>query len=395
MSVNNLTIEQAYTMINALQAEVVGNDAEVQAVDYATFTSVANTTLAAGYDAVLGAIMQMVRKTIIAVRPYSAKLRGIEMTADKWAAITRKINFVDSDAEEDPTFARTGDVEGYNEDTDMYNAEEAKVLETHFYGDNIYMKGYKVYEEQLVQAFTGPEAFASFMAGLTQHYSNLFEQWFEDVKRAALNNFILGKVDAGNVVYLLDEYNAATRSTLTPTTYKQAANLGPFMKWAYARIAQIRRVFENRSLLYQSQIDGKPITRHTPRADQRLFMDAAFLGSMDAEVLADTYHDDFLNYETTETVDFWQNINDPDKISGQFATIDNNGAIVTKTGEVENVIGVLFDRDAVGVNIGQNELRSTPINAKTQFSVIWHHVRTRMENDQTEKGVVFALTAGE
>lgn len=396
MAVNNLTIEQAYTLINALQAEVTGANPSTVAIDNATFNTVAQTTLKCGYDAVLNGIMQMVRKTIVSVRPYSAKFSGIEMTADRWGAIVRKINFIDQEALEDPTFNRTGDVTGYNADTDQYNAPEAAVVETHYYGANVYMQGYKIYKEQLVQAFTGPEAFAEFMSGLLTHYSNQFEQWFEDVKRSTLNNFILAKAEAGKVVYLLDEYKDATGLTnLTPTSVLQPANYGPFMKWSYARINQIAELFTERTELFQSQITGKKIKRHTPKADQRLFMSAKYLGSLNAEVLADTYNDSFLKYATTEAVNFWQNPNKPEEINGTFTTIDATGAAVAKTAaNLTGVIGALFDRDAVGVNIEQNELEATQYNAKTQFSVVWHHARVRLESDQTEKGVVFMLTAG-
>ena len=104
MSVNNMSIEQAYTLINAIHAQATG-DSSLTATDTASFTSVAQATLAAGYEPVLNAITQVLNRTLIAVRPYSRKFAGLEVSGERWGAITRKINFADRAAEADATFA--------------------------------------------------------------------------------------------------------------------------------------------------------------------------------------------------------------------------------------------------------------------------------------------------
>ena len=81
-----------------------------------------------------------------------------------------------------------------------------------------------------------------------------------------------GKINNGNVVYLLDEYNAATGLSLTPTSVRDPANYSGFMKWAYARVAEISRLMTERSVLFQTELTDLPIVRHTPVEDQNTIM---------------------------------------------------------------------------------------------------------------------------
>lgn len=390
MAVNTMTTEQAYTLINAIHEQVTGQT-DIQATDLTSFVSVAQATLRCGYDEVMGAISQVLSRTIIAVRPYSRKFRGLEYTAERWGAIVRKINFIEGDAEEDNSYNLTD-----GNSIDQYVIDKPKVLETHYYGQNVFKDKYTVFTRQLDVAFSNPAEFAAFMSGVATHMSNMWEQWLENLSRSTLLNFMAGKVNNGDVIYLLDEYNTLTGLSLTDETVRLPANYPAFMKWAYARVAEVSRLMEERSGIYQTAITDKPIMRHTPKEDQVLYMSAKFLESMKAEVQSGAYNDSFLNYSDNESVSYWQAIESGSAMNvtpvqltaaGEFET----GAAVN----LDNVIGVIFDRDAVGYNIGQNEVIASPFNAAGQYYNLFHHARVQLQNDFTEKGVVFALTAGE
>lgn len=391
MSVNNMSIEQAYTLINAIHAQATGNTT-LTATDSASFTSVAQATLAAGYEPVLGAITQVLNKTLIAVRPYSRKFAGLEVSSDRWGAITRKINFADRGAEADATFAL---VDGAS--IDQYEVKKADILETRYLGSDVYQGHYTIYTRQLDVAFSSAEEFGRFMSGLMTHFSNEREQWLENLSRTLVANFIGAEVQINNtesVVHLLTEYNTATGASpaFTAQTIRQPANWKPFCQWVYARVAGISRLMTERSSLFQQKITGKAIIRHTPLADQKVYFLADFMESMDAEVLADAYHDNFLRYSDVEKVSFWQAIDSPDEISlDPCVYIDATATVATATVAEDNIIGVIFDRDACGYNIYQNDLQTSPYNAAGQYYNIFSHVRVQTQNDLTEKGCVLLL----
>lgn len=391
MAVNNMTKEQAYQLINAIHTQATGQVA-IQPTDLSSFISVAQSTLAAGYEQTLNAITQVLSRTIVSVRPYDEKFKGLEMTADQWGGIIRKLNFADTPAEADPTHATVN-----GQSVDPYVVKKPVVLETRYVGSDVWMDSVTVFKEQLRTAFQNESAFGSFMTGLMTHLLNKRTQWLENQKRSLLANMIAAKSDigGGSVIHLLTEYNAAIglETPLTATTVMQPANYGPFMKWVYARVSEVSRLMTERSQLFQQTITGYPIMRHTPMADQRVYFAANFLEAMDARVLADTYHDNFLRYADVEGVSFWQDINDPMKVSVTPVYVDNTGAVKAAAANVavNNVVGIIFDRDALGYNIYRDELETSAYNPKGSYYNIFYHLDIQLQSDVTEKAAIFLL----
>ena len=388
MAVNNMTIEQASTLLAAIHDQVTG-ETTLAPTNVSDFVSVAQATLLAGYDTVLGAITQVISKTLITVRPYDRKFKGLEVSNERWGGIVRKINFADRDPEQDDTYAL---VDG--QAIDQFVVRTPDVLETRYVGSNVYQGHYTIFTKQLDVAFSGPEAFAAFMSGLMTHFSNEREQWLEDGSRMLLMNLITAKADAAqDMVHLLTEYNTATGLSLTSTTVMQPSNYPAFVKWMYGRIANISGLMTERSKLFQLAITGKDIYRHTPLADQKVFINSQFLNEMTARVLADTYHDNFLRYSDVEAVNFWQAIDSPLDVSAKPVYIDANGDVKVASANVavSDVIGVMFDRDCTGYNIYDNSLETSPYNAAGQYFNLFSHTRVQFQNDLTEKAVVLCL----
>lgn len=388
MAVNTMGIEQAYSLITSLHEMATGQKT-VTPTDESSFISVAQATLVNGYDPVLNAISQVIGKTLIAVRPYRRKFGGLEMSAERWGAIIRKINFIDTDPIANPTFAL---VDG--SPVDQYVVKKPQVLETRYVGSDIWQGQYTIFTRQLDVAFQSAAEFASFMSGLMMHFSNEREQWLENMSRAAVANFIAGKniIGGDGVVHLLTEYNTANGLSLTDKTVRQPANFPAFVRWLYARVEELSKKMAERSVLFQQQITGKPIIRHTPVEDQKVYILADFMAHMQAEVLSDTYHDNYLRLADTEAVGYWQAIDNPDALTVTPVYVDKTGAVATGTSQVmTNVVGVMFDRDAIGYNIYQDTLDSSPYNAKGQFYNLFNNVRVQYQNDFTEKGIVLVL----
>ena len=72
--------------------------------------------------------------------------------------------------------------------------------------------------------------------------------------------------------------------------------------------------------------------------------------------------------------------------------MDANGSIVEgDETTVDKLIGVIFDRDAVGYTTIHNWSATTPFNAKGGYWNAFHHFTERWYNDFTEKGLVLLL----
>ena len=389
MAVNTMGIQDAYALIAELHLQATGRKV-LTPVSTVDFISVAQATLANGYEPVLNAISQVIGRTLVAVRPYDRKFKGLETSAERWGGIIRKLSFADRDPISNPSFTLT---EGAA--VDQFVVRKPQVLETRYVGSDLWQGQYTITTRQLELAFSGPEEFARFMSGLMTHFANEREQWLEEMSRITLANFMgaLNVLGTGHVIHLLTEYNAATGLSLTATTVRQPANFPAFAKWCYARVNTLSRMMTERSQLFQQVITGYPIMRHTPVQDQRIFLDADLMSHMEAEVLADTYHDNYLTLADTEAVSYWQNIQSPNSISVTPVYIDATGAVVTNAANqaVSNVVGVMFDRDAVGYNIYQDTLDASPYNAKGQYYNLFNNVRIQYQNDVTEKGILLVL----
>ena len=389
MAVNNMTIEDSYSLIASLHQQATG-ETTITPTNLSDFISIAQSTLQAGFDVVLGAITQMVSETIFSVRPYDRKFSGLLYDTKEYGGIIRKINFEDDDPESPSPYSLTD-----GQSIDQYVVRKPKVLQTNYVGSNEWASHYTITRDQLKMAFESPEALGEFFTGLMTHFANQREQWLEEMARASLCNFIAGKKAMGgsyDVIHLLSEYNTLTGQSFTGQQIRQPANFPAFMKWVYGRVASLTDKMTERSELFQQVITNHRIMRHTPLSDQRVYMLDEFLRIMSAEVLADTYHDNFLTYSDVESVGYWQSIDKPDRVSVTPVLIDSSGAIDVGSAQVmTDVIGVVFDRNAIGYNIYEDSLDYTPWNARGLYTNLWAHTRIQYQNDFTEKGFVLVV----
>ena len=388
MSVNNMSFEQAATLLNAIHTQVTG-EAGIAPTDVSSFISVATATLKAGYDPVINAISQVVGRTIFSIRPYSAKFRGILMDSQKWGAITRKIAISDKPMEDNKAFDLTD-----GQSVDMYKVNKPNVIQFNYYGADTFSKSITIFKDQLDNAFRGPEEFGSFMTLVTQNALDMIEQSKESMARLALDNFIAGKIDnnGADVIHLLTEYNTETGLNLTATTVKQPANFPAFIKWAYARIATLTNMMTERSQMFQVQVTGHELNRHTPFERQKVYLLNWLLNNIDARVLAETYNYKFLEFADVEAVNYWQAIKNPDQISITPTVLQADGSLATGSAVTQsNVMGVIFDEEAIGITVMNEFTGLTPLNPRGEYWNQFFNYTLKYMNDFTEKGIVLLL----
>lgn len=402
MSVNTLNFEQVSAVLTSIVHQATGQ-AVLTPTDTGSFVSVAQVALRADRDAVMQAISNVLGRTIFSVRPYSAKMTGLMMDTFRWGNVMRKLSIADKDWKDDPAYdwpalwdAGQTPPSGDGESIDPWTINKPDVLQTNFYGSSVYFDEYTIFEDQLETAFTGPEQLASFLGMVTNNISDRLEQSNEGLRRGLVANAIAAVIDEGitdRVVHLLTEYNTQTGLSLTATTVYQPANFPAFMKWVYSRIAAISALMTERSEKYQTIINSKHVMRHTPYQDQRVYMFAPARFDIDARVLADTFHDNYLRYADVETVNYWQSIDSPAAINITPAYTDTSGVLYSPSSPVtaDNVFGLIFDRDCMGMTMLDNRILATPLNTKGLYRNMHIHSKRRVVQDLTEKCVVFLL----
>ena len=389
MAANDLSFNQLSTVLNSIVAQATGKN-PLAITNTSEFISVAQTALKTGYDPLLQSISQVLSRTIFSTRPYYRKFGGIQVDNQKWGNITRKLNISDKDWENDVRFEL---VDG--ESVDMYKVNKPNILQTNFYGANVYEKSYTIFKDQLDCAFSGPDEFARFLSMVTGNCTDMIEQAHENLARATVANYIGGKVkgDADSCIHLLTEYNALTGLALTKENVYQPANYKPFIDWVYSRIATLTELMTERSQLFHTNITGKTINRHTPLQRQRVYLYAPARFNIESMSLANTYNYNFLKMAYNETVNYWQSIQSPSKINVKPSYLKADGTITTPEAALEqdDIFGVIFDEEALGYTVMNQWSATTPFNAKGGYSNVFFHFTDRFWNDFTENGLVLLL----
>lgn len=388
MAANDLTVEQIVTVLNSVAQQATGN-ANLTATNTSDFTTVAQTTLKAGADPIMQAISQTLSKTIFSIRPYFEKFQGLRVDSVRWGNHVRKLNSVDRPFVQSEKW---NIVDGST--IDPFTIRLPEVLQTNFYGQDTYSDQMTIMDDQLDVAFRGPDEFGSFLSMIMSNITDKQAQAREALARGCIANFIGGKVagDSGNVIHLLTEYNALTGLSLTSTTVYQPANFAPFMQWVYSRVAEISSRLTERTVNYHINVTGKEIARHTPYEKQKVFLYAPARFQMDARVLADTFHDNYLRYAATETVNYWQAINEPDAVNVKATYMGSAGTLTTMgaAAKTSNIFAVLIDEEAAGYTTIHEDMGSI-YNPRGKYSNIFWSFDMRYWNDFTENGVIFLL----
>lgn len=387
---NDLTIQQASTLLNAVIQQATGANPTLTNVNTKDVITVAQTALKQGYDPMTAAISQVLSRTIFSIRPYDKKFRGLEVTEQRWGNHVRKLQAIDGEYEDNEEFKL---VDGQS--IDMYKVNKPKVLQTNFYGEDTFQKHITMYRNQLDTAFSSVGEFGQFVTMILQNSYDMIAQEDETFDRLALSNFITGKVagDPTNVRHLVTEYNAYAGTSYTKTTIKDPTAYEPFIKWVYGFIKTLIGKMSERSELYHINITGKAIKRHTPTNRLKMYLYAPVMNDITASVLSDLYNDQLLKMAEHETVNYWQNIAQPGSVLATPTYMGTDGTLVTASDpvRVDDIFGLIFDEEAIGVNRCNEWSERTPMNAAGGYTNIYWHWARRYWNDFSENGILLLM----
>lgn len=401
---NTLTPFDVYQIVNAASRQMFGANTTLQAVDTSSFVTVGQAMLANGYENTFNALSLAVGKTIIAVRPYTGRYSLFNVNNQEYGQITRKISFFHKGNEESGDWNTQLNPEQLKEGNsiDHYKISKSYPLEVNFAGLKVLQKSITRFRKQLKVAFRSEREFADFYAGLAVELNNEIVMNKEAENQLQLLNHIGGVYNTGlpgQKVNLTTAYNNKFGTTFT-TAQLLTTELAKFLPFLVSTIKRVSKMLERNTSLYhltpvKTDDAGNPLTllRHTPRDLQRLFLYSPVMLDAETQVLPSLFNDGYLKVENYEGVDFWQNPNDPSAISvtpNQF----NPTTGASETGApvvLKNVIGVLFDRDAIFTTYRMDDVITTPINAVGDYYNTVYHWAKDYNSDYTENCVIFYM----
>lgn len=415
-----LTPLDACAIVELMVKEMTGQDATIQTVDSSNFVSVGETLLRAGTENVLNTLGLVLGRTFVAVRPYRAKLVILNTTdTGLYTDRIRKISYYSRPAHESGAFntdQNTNFNMGYDNGSNggaslptMWEQNQPVPLELNFGGRSVWDDFTTVYEIQLQQAFRSPDEFAQFVNGIMVEKGNDIESQKEGFNRTALLNYMAGLYDmhaagAGcGAIDMTAAYNADRALSPAVTTAQilsTPAILDDFLRFFVEEVKILSDQLTHRSIKYHwsptKTINGVnyELLRHTPKDKQKLILYKPFFIKAEATVMPGIFNPEYLKVENFEGVDYWQNENVPMAINVTPAINDistPSQQIAGTNVALDNVLGVLFDEDAIMIDYQLEEVYSTPVEARKRYRNLFWHLSRNIVSDYSENGILLYM----
>lgn len=368
-----------YSTLNSITAQALGSTAPA-AVDSGSFISLGKAVLSSTVNtsAWLNTLAQRIFDTIISERAYRNKLSDMILTGSQFGAILQKIKIAMPEAEEDPSWTLTD-----GQSVDPWKVHKENVKQSLFVQRSPYLLEvtYPIY--QLREAFLSEEAMARYLSAKTQETRNKLELIAEGMAKMTIATAAALNHGTSREVNLLAGFNRLTgMSYLKADIYNTPEVADQFLRYAVKTINSYSDYLTEMSVLYN---DGTA-TRHTPKELQRLYMLSDFDRELGAYMQYAAYNDGYVQIGKHESVGFWQSPQARDSINIAANTVEGIAAT-----EFDGLVGILFDRDAMGVYHELEMALTSPVNNRGAYYNVDYHMRRQWLIDTSENIITFVI----
>lgn len=386
-----MEVKQIYTLMNSVSNEVLGKTDLVKEdltgiVDMGTEVFNQNAV-----DNYVKSLVNHIGKVIFVNRPYAGKVPSVLMDAWEFGSVLEKISADIPQATENESWSLT-DGKEYKQDVFHKPTVTAK-----FFNSKVTFEvPVSITEKQVKESFSNAEQLNGFLSMIYSAVDKSMTIKADALIMRTINNMVAetfkadataftggdySKASTNRCVNLLKLYNDKFGTKLTA----QTAILNPdFIRFASYTIGMYADRLGSISTLFN--IGGK--ARFTGSDMLHLVLLTDFAKGADTYLYSDTYHNEFVALGKHETVPCWQ-------ASGQSYSFNDVSTIEVKTAsgtdvKVTGVIGVMFDRDALGVSNLDRRVTSN-YNAKAEFFNNYFKFDAGYFNDTNENFVVFYM----
>lgn len=378
-----MEMTQIYEIVNETTAQVTGTE-PIDTIDGNKIVDAGAEVLDTDQvDHYVKSLIDRIGKVVFVNRPYSGGTPSVMMDSWEYGAILEKIQYEGlPEAEENDTWDLE-DQRSYDPNIFYKPTVSAKF----FSERRTFDVPMSFAQRQIKSAFTSAGQLQAFFSMIETAISNGMTVKMDSLVEATINNFIVTTYGDGTanarVVKLLTEYAVFTGQT-APTA-DVALSDPEFVRFLAFRMK--RKMVQMQKLSTVFNVGGK--YRHTPADRLHMILHADVASAADVYLQSDTFHNEFVALPNADNVAFWQG-------SGSgFEWEDTSKIMITPRGSespvtLSNVVGVMFDRDALGVSNLDRRV-TTNWNPKGEFTNNWYKFDAGYFNDFNENGVVFVL----
>lgn len=403
-------VKDAYAVMNALARQATAQS-DISVVDHQSFIDAGTKTLATGTENVLNSIARTIAYVIIQSRPYKGKFGLISASENQFNTRKAKISFYAADNSASGAFntdLNTNIADGNVENSgagSMWEQKLPKVVERFFLSEAAWDKFYTTPMVQLQAAFNDEGTFIKFMNGYMVEIQNDIESTIESRNRALVADRCAGIYLQANAatptlgeetcVNMVDYFN-----TKCGTNYSReeilTKHLTEFLELWVAKIKIDSDRLEERSALYHDPLtitDGGVdynVLRHSPKANQKMFYYGELFTEAHARVLPEIFNPQYLDAKAGEAVTYWQSNKPEDRMKIACKPALPEGA-TSENVELDYVIGLIFDTDAIQSINQFTGAFTTPVNARKLYTNTFFHYKFGSIQDYTENSILYYM----
>lgn len=388
-----MQVNQIYTILNDIMLEVTGQPTEgedpavIVNEDLSNVVDIGTSIFSNNWrDNYVKSMINRIGREVFVDRSYSGFAPSILKDAWEYGSIMSKTRCKIFDAKLNPSWSLTA-----GETVNQFEFTPPTVYQK-FYNKKIaWQIDCSFTEVQLKESFTSAQALNRFYSMIESRIAQSMTIYTDSLIMRTMINFIAEKINASNgVIDLLAGFNAGL---LTPITAAQAMRNKEFMRYAALTISLYVDRFRAPSVNFNIMDGDDTNVTFTPKDFAHLVIHSDLAKSMEVYLQSDTYHDELVKIGEYETVPFWQSqgssydLPTTSQIDIKIAS-DN-----TTTVHRNYIVGLLFDRDAMGV-LNDNRRTTSAYNANGEYWTNFYKVDTSYFNDLAENGIIFVLGDG-
>ena len=384
-----MQVKQIYTLINEVTKEVIGKE-NVILEDLSNVVDAGNEIFNnTSYDAYVKSLVNHIGKVIFVNRAYVGGAPSVLMDAWEFGSVLEKISCELPQATENESW----DLEdGTSYDPNIFYKP---TVSAKFYNSKVTFEIPVSFTElQVKQSFSSAEQLNGFLSMLYNNVDKAMQVKMDALVMRTINNMIgetiyneyqgvgLETKTGVRAVNLLKMYN--DKYTNAQLTKADAITDPNFIKFAVYVLGLYTKRISKISTLFN--VGGKE--RFTPAELLHIVLLSDFKEAADVYLQSDTFHEEFTALPNAESVPYWQG-------SGKTYSFDDVSKINVKTSgnntiEASGILGVMFDRDALGVSNLDRRV-TTNYNPKAEFYTNFYKFDAGYFNDLNENFVVFFI----
>lgn len=382
-----MKVNQIYEIMNSVTTEVLGESTIVVAEDLSNIVDVGKEILnGTDIDNYVKSLVDHIGRVIFVNRKYSGGAPSVLMDGWEFGSILEKITADLPEATENESWELEN---GASYDPNIFY--QPKVSAKFFNNRVTFEIPMSFTERQVKSSFSSREQLNGFISMLYNAIDRSMTIKVDSLIMRTINNFIGETLHAEypendytekstvKAVNLLKLYNTEKGATLTAD---KCLTDTEFIKYsAYMMKLYVSRLGKASTLF---NIGGKD--RFTPMDMLHIVLLDNFASASDVYLQSDTFHNELTKFPNHETVPFWQG-SGTDYSFTDVSTIDIKTS-GNNTIKAKGILGVMFDRDSLGVTNLDRRVTSQ-YNGKAEFFNNWFKFEAGYFNDMNENFVVF------